>query len=457
MRYLVQILLLFGALLLFTDSAEAQRHKRTRILFVFDASYSMNGKLQEQKKIAVAKNLLGSLIDSLAEKPNVTLGFRAYGHQSPRRKYDCQDTKLEVGFYPDNKQDILKELKKIEPKGTTPIAYSLQQAGGDFPEAPRARNVIILLTDGIEECQGDPCKVSRSLQRNNVVLKPFVIGIGIEEKYKNQLDCLGRYFNAANKKEFRDALSVVVSQAVNPTSAQVKLLDVNGKATETNVNMTFYDKEQGLILHNLYHTMDASGRPDTLYLDPSPTYNLQVHTTPPVWKRNINLEAGEHNDIMVEAPQGQIAFNVNGSNSYGRLPMVVRQSGKNCRVINKQMEGTSHRYLVGRYDATILTTPRIHLNNVSVQQDKVNKVNIPAPGKVYVSKSTNMHGSIYQKVRGKMRWVCNIKERVRRERIILQPGSYRIVARPFNATNTTSTTVKEFKIKSGSSIKIKVN
>jgi Ca-activated chloride channel family protein len=457
MRHLVQILVLFGGLLLFADAAEAQRHKRTRILFVFDASYSMFGNLDEQKKIAVAKNLLGNLIDSLAEKPNVKLGFRAYGHQTPRRKYDCQDTKLEVGFYPDNKQDILDELKKIEPKGTTPIAYSLQQAGSDFPDAPRARNVIILLTDGIEECQGDPCKVSRSLQRNNVVLKPFVIGIGIEKKYKNQLDCLGRYFNAANKKEFREALSVVVSQAVNATSAQVKLLDVNGKATETDVNMTFYDKEQDLILHNLYHTMDATGKPDTLYLDPSPNYNLQVHTTPPVWKRDISLEAGEHNNILLKAPQGRIAFNVNGSKIYSRLPMVVRQSGKNCRIINKQMEGTSHRYLVGRYDVSILTTPRIHLNNVKVEQDKVNKINIPAPGKVYVSKSTNMHGSIYQKVSGKMKWVCNIEERLRRERIILQPGAYRIVTRPSNAINTNKTNVKEFKIKSGSSLKIKVN
>ncbi len=457
MRKLVQILLLVGIALLLTFPSHAQRYKQTRILFVFDASYSMFGKLQQQQKIAVAKNLLGNMVDSLARKPNVKLGFRAYGHQTPRRKYDCEDTKLEVGFYEDNKQDILQTLSQIEPKGTTPIAYSLEQAGGDFPESPPARNVIILLTDGIEECQGDPCAVSRSLQRNNVTLKPFVIGIGIEEKYKQQLDCLGRYFNASNKQEFREALSVVVSQAVNATTAQVKILDVHGKATETNVNMSFYDAEQQLLRHNFYHTMDASGKPDTLYLDPSPLYNLQVHTTPPVWKRGITLNAGEHNNIRLKAPQGQIKFQVNGSNSYGRLPMVVKKDGKQCRVINEQLAGTSHRYLVGRYDIEILTTPPIHVQNVEVSQDEVNTVSIPAPGKVYVNKSQNMVGGIYEMKDGKMHLVRNIQERLRRERIILQPGQYHIITRPSNAVKTRKTNEKKFKVQSGGSIKIKVN
>lgn len=457
MRNVLQILFLVGIALMVSTPTEAQRHKRTRILFVFDASYSMLGKLQNQQKIAVAKNILGEMVDTLAERSNVRLGFRAYGHQSPRRKYDCEDTRLEVGFYQDNKQAIQKELNKIEPKGTTPIAYSLQQAGGDFPESPPARNVIILLTDGIEECQGDPCAVSRSLQRNNVTLKPFVIGIGIKNKYKNQLNCLGRYFNASNKQEFREALSVVVNQAVNATSAQVKLLDVKGKATETDVNMSFYDDEQNLLLHNFYHTMDASDQPDTLYLDPSTRYNLKVHTTPPVWKRGINLKPGKHTNVNVKTPQGAIRFEVNGSNTYGRLPMVVAPNGKSCNTINKQLAGSKHRYLVGRYDIEILTTPRIHLEDVVVSQDEVNQISIPAPGKVYINKSQNMVGSIYQQRNGEMVRVCGIREKVRRERIILQPGSYRIVTRPSNAVKTRETQVKKFKIQSGGAIKIKVN
>lgn len=451
-----QIALILTVLGCLSFSANAQRHERTRILFVFDASYSMYGNLEQQSKISIAKDLLINLVDSLANKKDVQLGFRAYGHQSHRRKYDCEDTKLEVGFFPDNKQDIIRTLKGIEPKGTTPIAYSLEKAGNDFPDGPPARNVIILLTDGVEECRGDPCAVSQSLQRNNVTLKPFVIGIGIEKKYKQELNCMGRYFNASNKQQFKEALKVVISQAVNATSAQVNLLDVNGNATETDVNMTFYDAKQDIIRYNLYHTMDISGKPDTIYLDPSTKYDLQVHTTPPVWKKGIMLKAGEHNNIPLKAPMGQIDFQVNGDNIYGRLPMVVRRGAKDCRIINEQAASTSHRYLVGDYKVKILTNPTIHLDNVQVNQDQVNKITIPGPGKLYVSKSQNMVGSIYQMTDGKLEWVCDIKESVRRERVVLQPGQYRIVTRPSRAVKTEKTSEKTFQIQSGGATKINV-
>ncbi len=55
-------------LLLASFTTNAQRQDQTRILFVFDASYSMYGDLQQRSKITVAKNLLSSLVDSLAEQ-----------------------------------------------------------------------------------------------------------------------------------------------------------------------------------------------------------------------------------------------------------------------------------------------------------------------------------------------------------------------------------------------------
>ena len=450
-----QIGLILAGLLLASFATNAQRQDQTRILFVFDASYSMYGNLQQQSKIAVAKNLLSSLVDTLAEQRNVKLGMRIYGHQTPRRKYDCEDSRLEVGFYPDNEQDIINTIQNTEPKGTTPIAYSLKEAGGDFPASPKARNVIILLTDGIEECQGDPCAVSRSLQKRDVTLKPFVIGIGIEQKYKKKLGCLGRYFNASNKQEFEEALSVVASQAVNRTTAQVKLRDINGQPTETDVNMTFYDANQGIIRHNFYHTMDKSGKPDTLYMDPATEYDLQVHTTPEVWKRGITLKAGEHNNIALDAPQGKIRFKMNGSNYYGRLPAIVKDD-KSCNVINEQLEGSEHRYLVDQYNVEILTTPRIRLKNVTVEQDQVNTINIPAPGKLYVSKSQDRVGSIYQQQGSQLKWVCDIAEKVRRERLILQPGKYKLITRPSSAFETRKTSEQEFEIHSGGSTQINV-
>jgi len=139
---------------------------------------------------------------------------------------------------------------------------------------------VILITDGIEECGGDPCAVSLDLQKKGIVLKPFIIGIG--KNFRDQFECVGTYFDASNETQFRNALNIIISRSLNPTSVQVNLLDAYGKPTETNVNMTFYDHLSGLPKYNFIHSFNNKGLPDTLDIDPLITYDIVVHTIPPV-------------------------------------------------------------------------------------------------------------------------------------------------------------------------------
>ncbi len=454
----LKIALIFCFAIFFFKNAEPQPYTKTRILFVLDGSYSMYGNLDKNSKISVAKQLLSRMVDSLSQEKHVEIGLRAYGHQSNKYKQDCKDTRLEVGFRPKNEEAIVEAIKDIEPKGTTPIAYSLKEAAQDFPESRRAKNVIILLTDGIEECDGDPCAVSTSLQQKNVILKPFIIGVGISEKFKDEFDCVGRYYNAGNRKEFQEVLSVVVSQAINATTTQVKLLDIHGEATETDVNMTFFDTNQHLIRYNYYHTMDENGKPDTLNIDPVTTYDIKVHTQPPVWKKNVSIEPGSHNVIPIKTPRGRIRLKMSGENYYGEFKTLVKKDKKaSCQLVNEQLMNSQHRYIVGKYDLEVLTRPKLELEDVKVNQDKETLIEIPSPGKVYVSKSQDMIGSIYHQKGNALKWICNISSDTRRELIVLQPGKYRIVARPENANKSYKTTEKKFEITSGGSTKISIN
>ena len=87
--------------------------------------------------------------------PNLELRtqmLRTYKNYPPQ---DCDDTKLEVPFGPNNHETIKYKLKTINPRGTTPIAYSLEKCATDFPQCSDCRNIIILITDGLEECNGD--------------------------------------------------------------------------------------------------------------------------------------------------------------------------------------------------------------------------------------------------------------------------------------------------------------
>ena len=174
----------------------------------------MYAQMEESNRINIAKRLLIRLSDSLTKLENVEIALRVYGHQSMKQKRNCRDTKLEVPFGELNQIQIRDKIKNIKPKGTTLIAYSLQEAAYDFPRDPSSRNIIILITDGIEECDGDPCAVSLALQKQGVILKPFIIGLGKNAKFRNEFDCVGQFFEAKTEKDFQNVLNIVISQAL---------------------------------------------------------------------------------------------------------------------------------------------------------------------------------------------------------------------------------------------------
>ena len=145
-----------------------------RILFVFDASQSMLGRWQSGRKIDIAKQLLTNITDSLKDVKNLELGLRVYGHQRSFPPQDCDDTRLEINFIPSNvfADRIKGKLSMIRAKGTTPIAKSLEEAAADFP-LDNSRNIVILITDGKEECGMDPCAVSRLFAKKGEVIATF--------------------------------------------------------------------------------------------------------------------------------------------------------------------------------------------------------------------------------------------------------------------------------------------
>jgi Ca-activated chloride channel family protein len=147
----------------------------TRILFVFDASQSMWAKWESDSRINIAKRMMSQMLDSLRGLENVELALRVYGHQKPVPPQDCSDTRLEVPFKKNNIDEIKSVIQKLEPKGTTPIARSLEAAALDFPKSTPSRNIVILITDGIEACDGDPCAVSIELQKQKIFLKPSLL------------------------------------------------------------------------------------------------------------------------------------------------------------------------------------------------------------------------------------------------------------------------------------------
>jgi len=420
---------------------------------VFDASQSMYGRWQSDMKITIAQKLLSNLLDSLKNVPNLELALRVFGHQKQFPPQDCDDTKLEIPFAKDNISRIKNKLKTITPRGTTPIASSLDASADDFTPCDNCRNIIILITDGMEECGGDPCAVSKNLQKKGIILKPFIIGIG--KDFSNAFSCVGTYFNAGNEQQFQQALNIVISQALNSTTAQVNLLDTYGNPTETNVNMTFYDNFSKLVKYNFIHTMNNKGLPDTLILDPLATYHLVVNTIPPVEVDSITLTPGKHTIIPVDVPQGYLSLKVGGTNSnvVKDVKAIVRQQGK-METLNLQSFGETVKYLTGKYDLEVLCLPRLYIKDVDIAQSSTTNVEIPQPGIAVLQMSANGYGSVYQEDNNKLKWIYNLPENTSQETLILQPGKYRVVFRTKFTNRSAYTVEKSFIVKSGVSVSV---
>ena len=413
----------------------------------------MSGQWESGTKMKVAKRLLSNMLDSLKKVDNLELALRVYGHQSYVPPQDCGDTKLEVPFEPNNIDLIKHKLRQIEPRGTTPIAHSLYLSGNDFPNS-KGRNIIILITDGIEACDGDPCAVSQELQKKGIVLKPFVIGIGLDVDLKKTFECVGHYYDAANEKQFNDVLNIVISQALNNTTAQVNLLDINHKPTESNVNMTFYDNRTGAVVYNYIHTMNAHGVPDTLVFDPFTTFDMVVHTIPPVRVDSIKMIVGKHLTIPAYVPQGSLI--IKSRDNSVKPNIIVHQEKKN-EIINVQKINKSEKYLVGKYDIEILTLPRIILKNLSIDPDHQTKVDIPTSGVATFTRRYKGYGSVYVLRGDKQEWVYNLSPNLTKEMLKLQPGQYKILFRLRAMKQSDLTIEKDFKVISNASQLIRLH
>ena len=182
------------------------------VLIILDASYSMEDSLNGQRKIDIAKRAINQVLSELS--PNVWVGLRVYGHKSGFLGYkSCRASELKVSIGADNQSLISQELAKIEPVGWTPISYSIQQAVNNDFRGLSGKKRIILVSDGMETCDGSPCDYVVGLIKNGIDLKIDTIGFNLSDKMAvSQLKCTalatrGKFYTANNAQELADSLA----------------------------------------------------------------------------------------------------------------------------------------------------------------------------------------------------------------------------------------------------------
>ncbi len=179
-------------------------------IVVLDVSNSMWGQIDGTAKIEIAREVISDLVGDM--DPNTRLGLMAYGH---RRKADCGDIELVLPVAPLNARAFSAAVNGLVPRGKTPLTDAVRQAAEVLNYQDRPSR-IILVSDGLESCNADPCALAAELARGGVDFTAHVVGFnvaGIEDQ--SQLSCLaeqtgGLYLTAESTAELSAALTTMM-------------------------------------------------------------------------------------------------------------------------------------------------------------------------------------------------------------------------------------------------------
>jgi hypothetical protein len=190
------------------------------VALILDASGSMNGRLADgTPKIKAAKNAVRGLVGKIPD--DVNLSFRAYGHQHHRSKHNCTDTELLVPFgeTASVRRSVVGQSDGLKAQGYTPITYVLGLAADDLKPQAGART-IVLVSDGKETCEGDPCLLARKLAEADADLTIHTVGFEVDAQARLQLQCIadaarGTYYDARSADDLVQTMEEAVEAAAS--------------------------------------------------------------------------------------------------------------------------------------------------------------------------------------------------------------------------------------------------
>jgi Ca-activated chloride channel family protein len=178
-------------------------------IIVLDASGSMWGQIEGRAKLEIAREALGSVLAGI--DPATEIGLMAYGH---REKGSCEDIELVVPPAAGTAQAITDAANAMKFLGKTPLTESVRRAAGDL-KSTEEKATVILITDGIETCEADPCALGAELEASGVDFTAHVVGFGLTEEEGRAVACLaentgGKYIQASDAGSLVEALQTTV-------------------------------------------------------------------------------------------------------------------------------------------------------------------------------------------------------------------------------------------------------
>ncbi|MEM8963827.1 MAG: vWA domain-containing protein [Acidobacteriota bacterium] len=330
------------------------------LLLVLDASGSMWGQIEGKNKIVIAREVIKELSGGLADDAEV--GLIAYGH---RREGDCEDVETVMPIATLDRAALGSTVDGLNPKGKTPITRSLEQAF-EVAKARTTPTTVILVSDGLETCGGDPCAAVRAAKEAGVDFLMHVIGFDVGKENVAQLECAaqaggGLYRSADNAAELSGALEQAVAMPADdpPGMLSVKVI-ADGELQDATVRVRQAADDIEVASSRTYTADDTN--PRVLPLSDG-TYHVLVRAVGVRGEVQREFKdvviAGEPKEILVDFSTGELVIGANRNDALGDATVRVYYAGTNTEAAaNRTYTSASSnpktiRLTAGTYDIVI--------------------------------------------------------------------------------------------------------
>lgn len=341
--------------------ATARPAPASDLVLILDASGSMWGQINGENKIVIARRVLGGLIDNLPDGERV--GLVAYGH---RTEGDCSDIETVMPLAPLDRSRLKATIEALNPKGKTPITRSLEQAL-DLARGGGGSTTILLVSDGLETCGGDPCATVRLAKQEGVDFLLHVVGFDVSGEDTSQLECAaqaggGLFSSADDAEQLGAALESAVALAPEVPAGRLSVEAVaDGELQDVAVQVTYAENGESAGGGRTYTAPETNPRLIPL---PDGTYDVLVRAVGlrgDVERRfaEVEIRDGATVEKRVDYSTGELAVGVTRNGELGDATVHVRVAGTTQEVAGGRTytsDGSNpkrFRITAGTYDVEV--------------------------------------------------------------------------------------------------------
>ncbi|WP_316572863.1 VWA domain-containing protein [Neobacillus sp. YIM B06451] len=244
---------------------------------ILDSSGSMANKMGSKTRMELAKEAIRKFAASLPKEANISL--RVYGHKGTGAEKDkqlsCDSNELVYSPQSFNASELDTALGKFKPAGWTPLAGAIKAAQNDLAayKGKENKNIIYVVSDGIETCGGNPVTAAESLKASGIDPVVNIIGFDVNAKDAHQLQSIakaagGVYKNVQNQDQLQNEFQKSIQESLDwinwkskeslnaLTKSNNQMLDIYGLTNEWRAKIR---QEQYLVQFSLVE-LDLQGK-----------------------------------------------------------------------------------------------------------------------------------------------------------------------------------------------------